>query len=173
MTNGWPMARLEIVNTDLMDLPSQVKSRTWWPRLRFSRRIFGHRHAVTSADMEIASVAGTCLAPFLTDGDIAIFSRVLEPRDRDVVLVSMKYKRYTATIGLPPQIMVRRSVKQFRLVDGKAWLCSAEGSVDASYHEITGVAFAWCRVGMGRFTWRKPMRKMDFVPAETIERVIP
>ncbi len=105
------------------------------------------------------------MAPFLVDGDVLVVDPDLQPKDGDVVRVAMRYHKSSTMLGnAARQSVTHDAVKQYRNVDGKAWLCSADGSVDASYHQITGTVVAWCRGGLGLFTWRKRMAGMDFRP---------
>jgi hypothetical protein len=104
-------------------------------------------------------VSEDCLAPYLCDGDAVMVAFDRQPRDGDLVLVEMRYRR-AGMIG-EGSIRTRESLKQLRIVGGERFLCATDGGVSADPHEILGTIVAWHR----RRWWRRPSpTRMRFEP---------
>ena len=112
------------------------------------------------AQLEVFGTRGDCLRPWLRGGDAVWVDRSLWPEDRDLVLVSMLYRRANQVGFVLGQETVRESaVKQFRRrPDGVEWLDSADGCVSDARHLILGVVVAVYQRGL----FRKSVRRMEF-----------
>jgi hypothetical protein len=115
--------------------------------------------------LEVSAIDGNCLRPWLLTGDIVLIDRQIEPQPGDLVLCEMVYQRRGSGLGsatLPP--VVRMSVKQLREVDGKRFLCAADGAISATPHRVVGVVVGVQR----RPSWRRwrvftaPMQRLKF-----------
>jgi len=133
----------------------------WWPFSWCAVPIT--REIARRLDVGIAE--GACLAPYLQAGDIVFVDREQEPKSGDLVSVAMRYARRGTALGDAVSApIVRQAVKQYQRVDGVDHLTSADGSVPASAHTITGVVVAVQR----RPSWRRwrciaaPMRRLSF-----------
>jgi hypothetical protein len=127
-----------------------------------SRVEYGARHRGQST--HFAGIAGTCLAPWLKEGDSVWWDQHLEPTDGDVIALRVHFRSAAdVAMGTKPVLML----KQYRLVDGKEWLACNDGwtRIRLDDMEILGVITAWHRHGDDR----SPMGTMNFDVARTIE----
>lgn len=72
---------------------------------------------------------GGCLRPWLKDEDLIYFAKGLEPRDGEIVLVTMPYERGGGR-GNSTQLRWEPSAKQLRTVNGVRWLACADGAIE-------------------------------------------
>jgi hypothetical protein len=104
--------------------------------------------------------AGTCLRPWLVDGEIVVFDQNLAPEPGDIVITRTPI-RLRAGFGTPSRIVAPMGAKQLKVDDcGRRWLCSADGAYPADpEHEIIGTV-----THVARRPWRKPppMAEMRF-----------
>lgn len=122
-----------------------------WLLVRHAFRIPSLAAAVT----DVRVLQGDCLCPFLVADDLVWFDRQREPRDGDLVIVAMLYRRYGGIMGAGQRIDRHDAVKQLRIVDGERFLAAADGAVHADAHEVLGPVVAWRRPGW----WRRPALK--------------
>lgn len=97
---------------------------------------------------------GTCLDPWIQDGDILWHDSELPPFDRDLVVCELTYRRLSREDGT---LVKLTAVKQFRDLGHECSLVCKQGAVDAKKATILGVVVAWRRPGW----WKRPsMRSM-------------
>lgn len=102
-------------------------------------------------------IDGDCLRPYFVTGDMVMIDADREPKDGDLVLVAMRYRR-DGILGCG-SIKVAESVKKWRVIDGERRLCAADGSVSADAHEVRGTVVGWNRPRW----WRRPsVKSMKF-----------
>lgn len=70
-------------------------------RIGFWRALFIERmpRCYRAHGLQAFTVAGDCLRPWLLPNDIVLADPTLDPLDGELVLVNMKYRRSTTTLG--------------------------------------------------------------------------
>lgn len=108
------------------------------------------------------AIEGSCLSPWFEDGDAVMVDRERAPRDGDIALCAMKYRRTSGAIAGVGSIKICTAIKQLRVTaDGERYLVATDGSVSADAHEVLGTVVAWHR----RAWWRRPSpRRMRLEP---------
>lgn len=145
-------------------LSEQREIRIVRPFVRKTRRYVARRGSWLA-------VVGTCLQPFLQEGDAVFVDPTVEAREGDLVCAMLSYvleKRVSVygptpdrDVYVPTKIARRESIKVLRIVEGVRWLVTVSDGAqrldDLIDAEIVGVVTGWHRWKW----WRRPaMRKL-------------
>jgi hypothetical protein len=128
-----------------------------------------------SSQYETLVIRGTCLRPYLLDGDLIIVARGMPARDRDIVVANYRFRgRGPQSVRMPDgswqisrPVKERMATKQLRYDDeGRAWLVSADNALPLSLSTsgIHGVVVAWNRIHRSDEASLPPVREMNFLP---------